>query len=482
MNIYLEPKIIEIITELARKGNQCLIVGGAVRDTVLGTEPDDIDIEVYQINYQDLCAFLQQHGKVDLVGKKFGTIQFKPFGSNVEYDFSIPRKENKAGISHKDFDITFDVDMRIDEAAERRDFTFNSMAYDPLTDKLYDYFNGLDDIRRTTLRHTSNKFNQDALRIYRAMQLQCRFGFTLHPDTVEEIRYKMILSDDCQTLPKERIYDEWKKWAQKGTHHHLIFEFMHKTGLILYYPELKALKATPQDTEWHPEGDVETHTELCLKHWDQILKNISDTFTDDEKIIIPMAILLHDIGKPATTEVKIKKGTARVTSEGHEALGGTMAKDFLERIGFPEKYVTPICNLITNHLAGVNISCITAPSGKRKAVKRLANRLYPATINQLLALMLCDTNGRSFPEHRTPTGYNDIKDLAKEFNVLETKYEYILMGRHLAEVGLQPGPQYGNILAKANEAQENGEFNDLDGAKIWLTEYFKTSTYLRMTL
>lgn len=474
MNIKLEPKILEIITELNRKGNQCLIVGGAVRDAILGVEPDDIDIEVYKINYQDLCAFLQQHGKVDLVGKKFGTIQFKPFGSDIEYDFSIPRKENKAGIGHKDFDITFDIDMTIKEAAERRDFTFNAMAYDPLTYKLYDYFDGLDDIRRKTIRHTSNKFNQDALRIYRAMQFQCRFGFQLHPDTIEEIKYNMLGKDDFLNLPKERIFWEWEKWAKKSTQHHLLFHFMYKTGLIEYYPELKALKFTQQDPEWHPEGDVEVHTALCLKHWNLISENIPEVFTDDEKIIIPMAILLHDIGKPATNEVKEKKGVMRITSEGHEALGGTMAKDFLDRIGFPEKYTTPICNLITNHLAGVNISCITAPSGKRKAVKRLANRLYPATINQLLTVMMCDTNGRNFPEHRMPTGYNDIKELAKEFNVLEKKYEYILMGRHLAELGLQPGPQYGNILSKANEAQENGEFNDIDGAKKWLTEYLKT--------
>ena len=477
MKINLEPKLLEILKTLNDMGHQCLIVGGAVRDAVLGVEPDDIDIEVYKINYQDLCAFLEQHGRVDLVGKKFGTIQFQAFGSDVSYDFSIPRKENKQGVGHKDFDISFDIEMSVKDAATRRDFSMNALAYDPIWNQVYDYYNGLAHISEKKIVHTSDKFNDDALRIIRGMQIQCRTGFEISPDTITRMFKMLDETNDFSELSVERVYDEWRKWAQKGKHHYLVFDFLHQTNLIKHYPMLAALEKTQQDPVWHPEGNVEIHTTLCLKHWDSILSNIGDTFTEDEKIILPMVILLHDIGKPATTETKEKQGRMAITSEGHEALGAIMAKEFLEGIGFPEKYVTPICNLIHSHLAGVNINHITSPSGKKKAVKRLANKLYPATINQLLVVMQCDTNGRGYPEHRTPTGFEDISELAKEFDVLEKKYEYILMGRHLIENGLKPGPEFGQILSKAEEAQENGEFSDAEGAKKWLSDHLFKNMY-----
>src|ERR1035437_9187024 len=135
--IELEDIMVNILFLLNKKGHQCLIVGGCIRDAVLGIEPKDIDIEVYKISYDDLMKFLSDYGKVDLVGKKFGVIVFNPFGGKMKYDFSVPRKENKIGIGHTDFEVTFDIGMKIEDAAIRRDFTINSLAYDPLTEQIY---------------------------------------------------------------------------------------------------------------------------------------------------------------------------------------------------------------------------------------------------------------------------------------------------------------------------------------------------------
>ena len=475
--IKIEPVVMNVLRELDGKGYQCLVIGGAVRDAILGIEPKDIDIEVYKINYEDLMQFLSWHGKVDLVGKKFGVIVFRPSGSEMKYDFSVPRKENKVGTGHTGFEITFDIDMTIKEAAERRDFTFNALAYDVINSQLYDYYGGVQDLENKIIRHTSDKFSEDYLRILRGMQFQARFGFEIHPDTIAVMK-EMLQSntEEFFELSVERVYEEWKKWAEKGVRHDLLFKFMRDTGLIEYYPDLKMLKYTEQDKIYHPEGDVEIHTELCLTHLDKIIKETDPMVAviANEKIIVVMATLLHDIAKPQTTEEQMKNGRMTITSNGHEAMGGVVAKKFLSSIGFSDELSYPICNIIANHLAGVSINAITSPAGQVKAVKKLSRRLFPATITQLLCVMEADTNGRGGSEYKMPTGGQEIADIAMTLNVTEKQYEYVLMGRHLIEAGLKPGEDFKIILNASYTAQENGEFSDVDGAKKWLEEFLKT--------
>ncbi len=468
--IKLEPSIHNILGILNRLGYEPLIVGGAVRDAIRGTIPKDIDIEVYKVTYDWLSDFLSKYGSVNLVGKSFGVIKFKPTnGDGMDYDFSIPRKENKVGVGHKDFDVTFDVNMTIQDGAYRRDFTMNSLAYNPLNNIVYDFFGGISDIENKIIRHTSDKFNEDALRILRAMQFQARFNFSIHPITIQVMRDMLINTTEFLELPKERIFDEWKKWAEKGVNHSLLFAFMRDTSLIEYYPELKKLKETQQDAIYHPEGNVEIHTALCLAHLDKIL---DITKIDGvEKIILVMSVLMHDIAKPYTTEEKMKRGRMTITSEGHEALGGKMCLDVLPKWGFHTELIYPIANLVANHLAGVNISTIPSQSGKVKSVKKLSRRLYPATIQQLLYVMEADTNGRGGNEYKDPTGATDLHEISTEIDVKDKQYEYILMGRHLIEAGLKPSTLFGDILRKASLAQEDGQFNTIDGAKEWLAQH-----------
>lgn len=472
--IVVEPVIRELIQQLNKNGHQALIIGGAVRDALLGIQPKDIDVEVYKISYSDLSDFLSKYGRVDLVGKSFGVIKFHPKGGEMSYDFSVPRKENKIGIEHTSFAVTFDKNMTIAEAGARRDFTFNAIAYDPIENKIYDYFGGVKDLENKVIRHTSSAFREDSLRILRAMQFQARFDFSIHPDTINEIR-NMLKTNDYDTLSKERIYEEFSKWAAKGIRHDLIFKFMRDTNLIERYPELKLLKETPQDVIYHPEGDVEIHTEMTLREMDKIIER--EGIVGDEKIILVMSIFLHDIAKPPTTKEMLKKDSSGVeriviTSHGHEAMGGEMVKEFLPRLGFHESLIAPISNLVANHLAGVSISMITSKSGQMKAVKKLSRRLFPATIKQLLYVMEADSFGRG-GERRQPSGNEILRELSAEADVQTKAYQPILMGRHLIEKGLKPSVKFKEILDKAFEAQESGVFNDLEGGKVWLDEYLK---------
>lgn len=486
--ISVEEKVLFIIKKLKERGNQALFIGGSVRDAVLGIEPKDIDIEVYKISYNDLKDFLSAYGKVDLVGKSFGVIRFRPkLGEDLygdQYEFSIPRRENKIGIGHKSFEVIVDPGMTIKDAGVRRDFTINSISYDIIENKIYDYFGGLEDLKNGIIKHTSDQFGEDPLRILRAMQFQARFGFNIHSDTLKVCRQLLQVKHEFDSLPKERLFVEFCKWAEKGERHDLIFSFMRDTGLIEYYPELKLLKETPQDKIWHPEGDVEIHTTMCLADMDKIIAR--EKITGTEKLILVLSILLHDIAKPPTTKEEMKKGRMAITSNGHEAMGGEMCKDILSRLGFHEELIIPISNLIANHLAGVSISSIKARSGKMRAVKRLSRRLAPATIHQLLYVMEADQNGRGKKKwwekllnmvgvefRKVGPGSKEISELAKELKIQKEPYQYLLMGRHLIEAGLKPSPKFREILGKASEAQESGVFSDLDGAKHWLINHLQ---------
>ena len=472
--IIVEPRIRYLIQKLNKEGHKALIVGGAVRDALLGISPKDIDIEVYNISYDDLMKFLSHFGKVDLVGKKFGVIKFKPSESDMTYDFSIPRKESKMGIGHTDFEITFDKNMSPKDAALRRDFTINSLGYDPIENKIYDYFGGQEDIKQGIIRHTSNAFKEDFLRILRAMQFSSRFNFTIHPDTINEIR-EMLKTNEFEELSKERIFEEWMKWAEKGVRHDLLFHFLRDTTLIDKYPELKLLKETPQDEIYHPEGDVEIHTAMTLTEMDKII--VRENISGKEKAILVLTMLYHDVAKPPTTASVFKKDSTGVermviTSHGHEAMGGEMVKEILLRMGFHEELITPISNLVTNHLAHITIISIKNRAGKLKAVRKLANRLHPATIKQLTYVMEADSKGRG-GERGEVKGLAELLELSEEAKVLDERMKPILMGRHLIDKGLTPSPKFKEILLKSFEAQEAGEFSDLDGAKNWLYEYLK---------
>lgn len=205
-------------------GGRPLVVGGAVRDSLIGAASKDLDIEVHGIESLDpVIQILRQYGPVDEVGKSFGVVKF---GSDI--DISLPRRDSKVGDGHKAFKITVDPSMSLEEALSRRDFTINSMAFDPETGQIIDPFGGQQDLEDKILRHTSDAFAEDPLRVMRAVQFATRFGMTIAPDTARLCRSLIPLQ---RTLAKERVWGEWEKILTKGRDFDAFYRALKDTGI-----------------------------------------------------------------------------------------------------------------------------------------------------------------------------------------------------------------------------------------------------------
>jgi tRNA nucleotidyltransferase (CCA-adding enzyme) len=464
VNLPLPSILLQIIGELREAGYRAVVVGGAVRDAVLKLPVKDFDVEVYGVPYARLAQFLARHGRVDVVGQSFGVVKFTASGEDT-WDFTIPRRESKRGSGHRDFETHFDETITPREAAARRDFTINAMAYDPLTGEILDFFGGRDDLEHRILRATSEAFSEDPLRVLRGMQLACRFNLTLDEATAARAR---AISGEYRTLARERVAEEFMKWAVKSTHPGRIADYLAASGWMVHFPEIAAMTGVPQDSEWHPEGDVSVHTMHVLDAAARIAAR--DGLPDDERAVLLFAAMSHDFGKPATTELRDREGRERWTSWGHEPLGGPMAKHFLTRIGIKSAIVDQVVPLVENHLAHRSIGMNVTP----RAVRRLAMRLAPASIEQLTRLIEADASGRPPKDATLPPEAARILAAAHEELVAHKPQPPLILGRHvLRYFHDRPGVHIGQVTAAAYEAQADGAFSTEEEALRWLDAYMK---------
>lgn len=463
--ILLAPSLDRIVRELHAGGFRALVVGGAVRDTLLGLEPKDIDIEVYRITYDRLAEFLTPHGRIDLVGKAFGVVKFTA-SDGAPCDFSVPRRDNKIGLGHRDFLTTFDPGITPREAASRRDFTINSLAYDLIEGRVLDFLNGREDLENRVLRATSAAFSEDPLRVLRGMQFACRFDMGLDPVTAEMCR---TISDQYSTLPKERVAEEFMKWAVKATRPGRMIEYLTASGWIGHFPEVDRLRGVPQEPEWHPEGNVDIHTMHVVDAAARIAER--DELEADDRAVLLFAALSHDFAKADTTELREKDGRLRWTAYGHEAAGGPLARRFLERIGIKSAIVEQVVPLVEHHLAHASIGMdVTA-----RAARRLAVRLAPASIAQLIRLIEADASGRPPMPPGLPESAARLRDMAAEQSVRERPQAPLILGRHvLPYFNGRSGAHIGEVTRAAYEAQADGAFSTQEEALGWLENYIKS--------
>jgi len=478
-NITFDNKVLlSTLQEIVKSGFEPILIGGCVRDKFMGIEPKDIDVEVHGCTVDQLEKILSRIGKVDSVGKSFGILKLKVGG--LEFDFSVPRKENRIGVGHKGFEVSLEL-MTKEEAALRRDFTWNALGFDPLTNTLFDFFGGLEDLKNGIIRHTSDKFREDSLRILRGLQFQSRMGFDVVPETFDIMKE---MSGELKDLPKERLSEEFMKWAVKGKHPEMIFDFLRKSGSMILIPELDLLKDTEQDIFWHIEGDVEIHTQWVLKRMFNICER--ENIVGDDRAVFIFTALLHDIAKPQTTEKTWSEKHQRicVTSNRHDVEGSKMAEEILNRIGIKPFIVERVVKLIKFHLAHTSLFSITSLRSRKSALLKLSKNLLPANISDVLLLIEADALGRGEVEEtkviRVRKEIEEVKELAETLHVTTEQRKSILMGRHLIEIGMKPGLKFGEILKSADEAQDNIEFTTLKGAKLWLNHKlnptFKTWT------
>ncbi|MEY2879030.1 MAG: hypothetical protein RLZZ15_1410, partial [Verrucomicrobiota bacterium] len=371
--------------------------------------------------------------------------------------------ESKTGAGHRGFAVAPDPALSDADAAARRDFTVNALALDPFSGEVIDPHGGRRDLAARVLRHTSAAFAEDPLRVLRGMQLAARFNFSLAPETAALCR---SIAGTYAELPVERVWHEWEKWAEKSARPSRGLAVLEESGWLKHFPEIAALRGTPQEPEWHPEGDVFTHTQHCL---DALVA--LDAWRDaaaPRRRGLMFAVLAHDFGKPATTVRVEKRGALRWTSPGHEAAGGPLAESFLRRIGAPLELDAPVRALVVNHLAHHHGQAQFSDT----AVRRLARRLAPAAIDDLALVMRADSNGRPpLPSTATHARIDELLAAAHALALTDAAPKPLVLGRHLLALGRTPDPQFRVILDAAFEAQLDGAFADEAGGVAWLKNF-----------
>jgi tRNA nucleotidyltransferase (CCA-adding enzyme) len=457
------PTDLRAMLDAVRRAGRPRLVGGGVRDWLLGLSPKDFDIEVGGTDFESLHRLLAPFGSTDVIGRSFGVIKVRSRSTGAEYDFSLPRRESKTGAGHRGFAVQPDPTLSDAEAAARRDFTVNAIALDPFTHAIIDPHGGQEDLRRRVLRHTSAAFVEDPLRVLRAFQLAARFNFTLAPATAALCR---TIAGAFAELPVERIWGEWEKWAIKAQQPSRGLAVLEETGWLEHFSEVAALRGTPQEPEWHPEGDVFTHTQHCC----DALVALAAWQTADaaRRRLLMFAVLAHDFGKPATTARTEKRGVLRWVSPGHESAGGPLTQSFLRRIGAPLDLDPPAAALVVHHLAHHHGQA----EFSNASVRRLARRLAPATIDDLAVVMRADSNGRPpLPSHEIHARIDELVARAHALQLADAAPKPIILGRHLLQLGMKPGPQFTPIIDAAFEAQLDGAFSDEAGGVAWVTEF-----------
>lgn len=458
-------KVLEISQALKERGGQALLVGGSVRDLYFGKVSKDFDVEVYGLDPETIEATVQDFGKVSDVGKAFGILKVA-CGEGMDIDLSLPRTDSKIGVGHRGFEVKADPFMSVAEAAKRRDFTMNALAADPLTGELHDYYGGFDDILARRLRVTdAERFRDDPLRVLRALQFIGRFGLTLEKESAEIIREMAPL---LRELPKERIIEEWKKLLLKSQRPSMALMAGLDLGVLAeLHPQFPPLKETLQEPEWHPEGDVWMHTLLSV----DAAKDISDreNLPADTAWTVMLATLCHDLGKVSTTETN---EAGRIISHAHEAAGENPTKDFLDSLGADNATYDKTVKLVVNHLAPALLYVskqIKKEPLSDGAIRKLAKRIHPATIQELVYVAMADHLGRGpftdpeIPEQLLlPDGFPAgpwLLDWARQIGIEDSRPADLIQGRDLLALGLKAGKEFGEIISLANELRDECGYN-----------------------
>lgn len=484
-------------------GGQAYLVGGFVRDHLMGFDSKDFDLEVYGLTPQRLKMVLEafvwddasaknlkKPHKLNLVGESF---QVYKIGHNI--DISIPRKDRKIGEGHKGFEITGDPNLSTLEASRRRDFTMNAMLLDPLTDKIIDHFGGQSDIKFKTVKLVdAQTFTEDSLRALRAIQFASRFGFEVSQRTKEVIK-----TMDLRDLPRERIWTEFEKWLMLSPKPSEGLFLMKELGILAQlFPELDNLTGVPQDVRYHPEGDVFVHTALALDE----ARNVIAELPYPEQVTVVLATLFHDLGKVETTEVFWNHGegclcglnednlvlepcptgvsTQKVTARGHAEAGVSLARNMLDRLALHsiEGYDVraQVLALVENHMAPFEFHRGRASAS---AFRRLSLKVDLKLLHKVAHADSFSRNHNSLGVVFDTEGQDWFFEKISNLEIKPKGPDKILLGRHLLEMGMKPGKVMGQVLEAVFEKQLDGMVTNLNEAKeaarLWIIDETKRS-------
>ena len=434
-----------IAREVHSAGGRALIVGGWVRDRLLGLDSKDVDVEVFGVDAESLKPLLRRFGAVNTVGESFTVYKV------ADLDVSLPRRESKVGRGHKAFAVTGDPSLSIEEAARRRDFTINAISWDPLTREYLDPFNGRGDLEGRLLRAVDPRtFPEDSLRVLRALQFAARFEFTIEAGT-KALCQRIDLDD----LPAERIWGEIEKLLLKAWRPSVGFALALELGVVAkVFPELLTLVGCPQEPEWHPEGDVWVHTLLVI---DEARKRIDD-LGYPEQVTVMLGAVCHDLGKPPTTAII----DGRIRSLEHEEEGVRPATAVLDRLnvqtmqGYDVR--RQVLGIVANHLKP-GMFFKSDPQAGDGAFRRLAQKVDLELLARV-AKADCEGRGGGFD----CSAMDWFVERARALGVEHEAPKPLVLGRHLLQLGMTPGPAIGQVLKEVYERQLDGTVTTFDDA------------------
>ena len=439
----LDPVILDIARAVRAAGGRALLVGGFVRDRLLGLDAKDVDVEVFGLDPAALESLLGSFGRVLRVGESFGVLRL----AHVDADFSLPRRDSKVAPGHRGFAVASDPHLDFESAARRRDLTINAISLDPLSEEVIDPFGGRRDLELGVLRATDARaFPEDPLRALRVAQFIARFEMDPDPALVA-----LCARAPLGEVSGERVFGEFRKMLLEGRRPSAGLRFLETSGLLRFFPELDALVGVPQDPEWHPEGDVWVHTLMVVDE----AARLRDGGGDD--LALMLAALCHDFGKPLTTRVD---PSGRVRSPEHSERGVEPARAFLERLRAPKDLVRRVCALVLHHLAP---ALFVRNGAAARGYRRLARKLDASGVSLALLVRVAEADhlGRTGTVRNSPPGEAFLAQ-ARRHLVAEEPPRDVVMGRHLVARGLSPGPDFAVLLERCREVQDEEDWQDAD--------------------
>jgi len=427
------------VQRLRAEGYEAYFAGGCVRDLLLGHEPSDFDVATNA--HPD--AVLKLFPRTFAVGAHFGVVLVADEldGCEIVTEVATFRSDEAYTDGRRPESVRFS--QSAEEDVIRRDFTINGMLLDPQTDTVLDYVDGRADLTAKLIRaigDPTQRFEEDKLRMLRAVRFAARFDFKIEPGTKAAIR---VAAAKIHQVSRERIRDELTRMLTEGSARRA-FELLDRTGLLKeVLPEIDRLHGVKQPPEFHPEGDVWTHTMLLLE---QLPAGVSAT--------LAWGALLHDVGKPAT----FQPGPGRIRFNGHVEVGVRIAEEIARRLRFSNDEAAQVAGLVENHMRFGDVERMKASTLKR--FFRLNQ------FEEHLALHKIDC----LASHGDLTLYEFAKAKYEETPSEEVRPALLLTGRDLIAAGYKPGPEFKRLLGLAEDAQLEGRIHTKEEALALVAE------------
>jgi poly(A) polymerase len=434
----------DLIATLRGRGHKAYLAGGCVRDRLLGVTPKDFDVATDARPDQVVEYFPQAR----LVGAQFGVVLVGR-GDGIQVEVATFRSEGVYSDGRRPDEVRFESNPALD--ARRRDFTINGLMQDPFSGEVLDYVGGKADLAAKVIRAIGDpdrRFQEDHLRMLRAIRFAARLGFSIEEETFGAIRRA---AQFITRISPERIRDELVKILTEGAARRG-FELLDSAGLLSQVAgEIKAFQGVEQPPEYHPEGDVWTHVMLMLERMHEPTPALA------------LGVLLHDVGKPATFRI-----AERIRFDGHAEVGATMAKDWLTRLRFSNEDVEQVTSLVANHMRFKDVQQMRLSTLKR--FLRLPHFEQHLELHRLDCL---SSNGRL-------DSYEFAKERLRELDQEKLRPEPLITGRDLIRAGYAPGQAFGEALSAVETGQLDGEIRTpeeaLDVARLILDKSIRDST------